>query len=274
MRRIALRLQYDGTDFAGFQRQPGLRTVQGELESGLTQLCGHRVQITAAGRTDAGVHASGQVVHFDTPSAIPDDRVAGALNILSREVRVDEARTVGPRFHARYSAASRSYLYLLLTHRDPSPFEARYLHHARLVEAELGVIEAAIGELVGRRDVAPFSIGRTGSELHREIYQARLVRCGAFIALQLCANGFVRGMIRTIVGALLYTAGHGPEGLRRWRALLSGSRDALRGDPAPARGLYLTDVEYPPGLVSWVERGAEAFPLTYFPEPWASSGEK
>ena len=156
MRNIKLIVQYDGTDFAGFQFQPQQRTIQGELQRHLGKICGHRVRVIGAGRTDAGVHALGQVVNFNTTGTVPTDRIPVALNsLLPRQIAVVSAEPAAADFHARYDARAKLYRYSILNRPCPSPFLHRFAWH---VPATLQVapMRAGAEQLLGRHDFTAF----------------------------------------------------------------------------------------------------------------------
>ncbi|HEU4751764.1 MAG TPA: tRNA pseudouridine(38-40) synthase TruA, partial [Armatimonadota bacterium] len=218
-RRLRLVLEYDGGRFCGFQRQPGQRSVQGELEAGLSALCGHPVATVGAGRTDAGVHALGQVVHFDTTGRIPVERIARALNTaLAPELVVRHVEETETSFHARYHAVSRSYSYFIMR-RQPSPFQARYtLYEPALREDAAPRIESAARPLLGRHDFQVFSTGGLhGRSPERTVLRAGVVAEGDLLRIDLTADSFLRSMVRVIVGLLL-EVGRGrrsPESVRQ-----------------------------------------------------------
>lgn len=249
-RRVRLVLEYDGTDFHGFQKQPGLRTVQREIEERLSAVCGHRVAVMAAGRTDAGVHATGQVVHFDTTGKIPVERVARAVNSLGRqpwELRIRAAEGAPEGFHARFSALRRTYHYYV-SPEPPAPFAARYVAYVPGLAAD-GVdrMRAALPVLLGEHDFGAFcAAGMRTANTVRTMHAATLARVGPLLRLELTANAFLHSMVRAIAGTLL-EIGKGrrePEALRE--ALEARDRSAA-GPTAPARGLFLARVEYPDG---------------------------
>jgi tRNA pseudouridine38-40 synthase len=249
VRRLRLLLEYDGSRFSGFQRQPGKRTVQGVLEARLSEVCGHPIQIVGAGRTDAGVHALGQVAHFDTEGRIPTERVAKAIhsgNIAGLVVR--DADEVDEGFHARYSARQRVYQYLI-TRERPSPFDAGYVvydPYQRVDAAER--MREALPALLGRHDFAAFcAAGSDQKSTERTIHSAELETRGAVLRLELTADAFLRSMVRIIAGLLLEIGRGAREPDALGEALRSRRRDAA-GITAPAEGLCRLRVEYPDGF--------------------------
>ncbi len=245
MRRIALVLEYDGTGFAGFQRQArGERTVQGVLEEALARIPGARPKVVAAGRTDAGVHALAMVVHYDTEDPIPEARIPLALNpLLPEDVRVRSARVVSPEFHARKSARWRAYRYRLLLRKTPSALlRHRVLWHPDPLD--LGAMRAAVSYLVGRHDFRAFAT-RERRNTERELYLARLRPRGEEVWLEFVGSGFLRGQVRAMVGSLLEVgAGKRPP---EWiRELVEGRPRAEGGPTAPPQGLYFVAAGYRP----------------------------
>lgn len=248
MHRLRLVLEYDGTRFCGFQRQPGRRSVQEVLETVLSGPCGHPVRVTAAGRTDAGVHSVGQVVHFDTSGRIPTGRLGAVANsLLKGELVLRQVEETDPRFHARFSARGRTYRYYVTT-SQPTPFEAPFvLYEPQLREHAAERMASALRPLVGQHDFATFCGG--GVEMHttvRTLRSAQVQRQGELVRVELTADAFLRSMVRLITGMLL-KVGRGraePESLR----LALERRDrAVAGMAAPPQGLFLRRVDYPDG---------------------------
>lgn len=245
MRRVALGLEYDGTEFAGFQRQAkGERTVQGVLEAALSELPGAVPKVVAAGRTDAGVHALEMVVHYDTEDPVPIERVPMALNTrLPPDLRVLWAKEVPKDFHARKSARWRAYRYRLLLRPEPS---ALLRHRALWVpEAlDLAAMEAALSFFIGEHDFRAFATQETRST-RRTIYAARLRREGPELWIEVVGSGFLRGQVRAMVGSLLEVGRkkRPPE----WIAeLLTQGLRKDAGPTAPAHGLYFLKAGYRP----------------------------
>jgi tRNA pseudouridine38-40 synthase len=244
MRNVRLNLEYDGTDFHGFQRQRGVPTIQEAVEAKLERVTGERVTVTAAGRTDAGVHATGQVINFRTAASIPTERLAVALNSLPPyAIMAHEPREVRESFHARFDATSRSYCYALLD-GEPSPFLRRYTHRVAAL-ADLEPLREAARWLIGRHDFSAFCAAASEVEQKvRHVTRLELCRSGALVRVEITADGFLHSMVRIIVGTLLEVAAGRlrPEELRD--ILTARDREAA-GPTAPARGLFLTRVTYP-----------------------------
>ena|SRR5579883_2118131 len=249
MRNIKLVLEYDGTDFAGFQTQgQGERTVQTTLERALTELIGEKVSVVAAGRTDAGVHARGQVVNFRTEWPIPIDRAAVALNgILPRDIAVQRAEEAPEGFHARFSAKQRTYVYLVWTAPERSALWGRFaLHEPRSLD--LAVMRQAASGLIGSRDFGSFANagGEPGSTLTRDLRRLdiRAVKPGVMIAFVVTANAFLRSMVRNLVGALL-AVGRQELTVAELRTITEAMDRTKNPSPtAPAHGLCLLRVDY------------------------------
>ena len=240
---IKVVLEYDGTGFAGWQRQSGRRTVEGELRRALRELAGRDVEVVAAGRTDAGAHALGQVVNFRL-DRLRADRVVGALNaLLPEDVSALSAEVVEEAFHARYSARWRRYRYRYLDRRA-RPALDRNRCWWLVGELDVAAMGSAARALVGKHDWTSFcSATEPAGRRTREMRSAAVRRSGEYVELELVAEGFLRGLVRGIAGAL------GEVGLGRrppgWVGELLAARDrAAAAKTAPARGLTLVEVIY------------------------------
>jgi len=244
MRNIKLTLEYDGSDFHGFQRQPHLRTVQGELEERFSRLLGERVHLIGAGRTDAGVHALGQVANFRTTRPVAIGRLADVLNgVLAEDVKVRACEEVEESFHARRCARRRRYRYTAVEREQPSPILGRF---ALIVRGGLDVDEMniAAAALLGRHDFRAYQAsGSETTTTERNLLRLSCRRNGRRIEITAEAGSFLYKMVRIMVGALL-RVGRGelrPEALAE--ALATG--EALtKCPPAPACGLCLIRVSY------------------------------
>jgi len=242
--RIALALEYDGSRFLGWQTQPGGGTVQDTLQAALSGIAGSAVQVTCAGRTDRGVHAREQVVHFDTGAARPDSAwVRGVNALLPDSVAVLWAARVADDFHARYAALARTYRYVLLNRPVRPALAAR---HAGWTHAPLDVaaMRAAALQLVGEHDFSAFRAAECQARSPVRTLQALEVQArGERIDFVLRANAFLQHMVRNIVGTLVYVGNgrHAPQ----WAGEVLASRDRARAAPTfAAEGLYLERVEY------------------------------
>ena len=242
-----MKLAYDGTDFHGWQVQPGVRTVQGEVEAALARVLGMRVRVHGAGRTDAGVHARGQVGSFVAETALPARALAPLLRReLPRDVRVAEGTECDEGFHARHSACARRYTYRLLDHDDV--LDRRFAWHVgRPLDGER--LHDAAAALAGEHDFAAFEAH--GSQPGRPVCHVLLARWRREPqgwAFDVTADHFVYHMVRNLVGTML-AATRTTDPARHVRGVLE-SRDRARcGPTAPARGLCLEGVAYAAGKV-------------------------
>ncbi len=247
--RIALGIEYDGTAYNGWQRQKTGLGVQQRLEEALNRVADHTVEVTCAGRTDTGVHATGQVVHFDTSSS-RDDRgwLLGANSNLPDDISVMWSRHVGDDFHARFSASGRHYRYRILNRLERS---ALHRHRAWWVYKPLDAarMHEAAQHLLGEHDFSAFrAAGCRANTPHRNITDISIQRAGDWITLQVSANAFLQHMVRNITGTLA-SVGEG-ERSTEWIAEVLDSRDRKQGGiAAPPHGLTLTSVDYPAGCL-------------------------
>jgi tRNA pseudouridine38-40 synthase len=235
-----LDIEYDGREFAGWARQPGQRTVQGELERALGVLLRRPVTLTVAGRTDRGVHALGQVASHPGPAA-----AARSLNALTPPDVVVLASAPAPEgFDARRDARSRTYRYRILHRPAPSPFErGRALWWPQALD--LGVLDACAAALHGRHDFTAFTPTQTDHvRFERDVLAAGWERHGDVLEFSIEADTFMRHMNRVLVGTMLQVAS-GTRSLASFAALLDGAHRRDAGPTAPPDGLYLTAVRYP-----------------------------
>ncbi|GBC82277.1 tRNA pseudouridine synthase A [bacterium HR10] len=244
MPNAKLLLQYDGTDFYGWQIQAEARTVQGVLTDVLSRLEHRPVTVHGAGRTDRGVHAHGQVASVFLTREMSEAEWQRALNAnLPPDVRVMAVEFVPPDFHARYSAVSKTYRYTLCLGPVLSPFLYRYVHHFPF-PLDLAAMREALEVIIGEHDFASFGTReRAGKTTVRRVHEARLWCEGDLLHLEITANGFLRYMVRTLMGTLCEI------GRGRWRASdmerILRARDRRRAGPTfPAKGLTLLRVRY------------------------------
>lgn len=243
--RLAVGIEYEGAGYAGWQTQPGLRTIQGHLQSALGGVADEPVELVCAGRTDAGVHARGQVAHFETQAVRPmRGWVLGANAALPRDISVVWARPVPAHFHARYCAEARTYRYIILNRGARSALAAsratwihKPLDHEQMAEAARA--------LCGEHDFSAFRSSECQSRSPIRRLEALTVRRqGEWVVIEATANAFLHHMMRNLAG-LLIEIGRG-DAAASWARELLHSRDRTRGAAtAPADGLYLWSVRYP-----------------------------
>lgn len=245
-RRFRMTVAYDGTDFAGFQRQSSERTVQGVLEKVLSLALRENIRVVGAGRTDAGVHALGQVVHFDSSWGGPAERLKLAVSSgLPSDIAVTAAGLAGEGFHARYGARFRRYGYLFLLSDRPDPMRERYGLRVR-PGLDVRSMAAASEILRGRHDFRQFMSGIGPDEDPDPVRTVQRVRWGAWGPWRLFvvqADGFLRHMVRNVVAALLQI-GIGRLDLAEFREMVHGGSGGRALRPAPPSGLCLLRVGY------------------------------
>ena len=241
--RIKIVTEYDGTSFCGWQVQPNARSVQEEIELAVKLITGETVRVTGSGRTDSGVHAKGQVAHFDTSANIPPQNFYKALNTkLPADVRVLSSSEVSQDFHARYSAKQKTYEYRLYVSETERPLYSKYA--SRVDGFDVDKIKSAIEVIKGEHDFKCFCA--SGSEVEttvRTIYDLSATNDGDFIVIRITGNGFLYNMVRMIVGALKAVSDGKITADDVKNALLSGER--IKGTAtAEAKGLSLVEVKY------------------------------
>ena len=247
-RTLQLVIQYDGSQFLGWQRQPNARTVQGVLEDAMERLCGTHITVLGAGRTDAGVHALGQVAGVNVPERWTPAEMKRALNaVLPQDLRISDVSPMRSDFHARYRALSRSYRYLIGTDADAdSPFRnKRELAWHRPIDRAL--LDAAAALIVGDHCFRGFAVKGTAPETdnhHCIVMRSCWVERSGGLAYEIRANRFLHHMVRFLVGTMLDIAS-GKKDLGLITSLLESGDNSTVSPPAPAHGLYLEKVEYP-----------------------------
>ena len=243
---IVLIVEYDGTNYHGSQWQANAPTIQGEIEVALKKLTGKRNRIKAASRTDAGVHAMGQVVSFSTDSALPLDAFVDGLNhYLPRDIAVKEAHRVNGSLDVRRGAISREYRYYIYNSPTPSPMRQGF---SCRVEGELDIeaMNRACRALIGKQDFASFvSSVETAREKQtvREMIKAKITRDGDMIVLEMVANSFLPHQVRNTVGSLI-KVGQGKMTVEEFNGMVAAGTPGLAGPTAPAEGLCLMKVNY------------------------------
>lgn len=245
MKRIALGIEYDGSTLKGWQAQQNLPTVQGHLETALTYIANETIQVFCAGRTDAGVHAIGQVIHFDT-QAMRELRawVLGVNTRLPATISVRWAKEVDSDFHARFSALSRRYRYVIFNSSVRSAILANRatLHHSQLNTAAM---QEGAQYLLGECDFTSFRSSQCESSTPmRNIHEITVLRQGDFVIIEIEANAFLHHMVRNIVGVLL-KVGAGEQSPLWVKTVLDARDRRLAAETAPAAGLYLVKARYP-----------------------------
>jgi tRNA pseudouridine38-40 synthase len=272
-RNCKLTLAYDGTDFYGWQVQPGRLTIQGELQGALGRVVGEAPLPQGSGRTDAGVHALGQVASFQLQAAIPDENLQRALNrTLPDSIRILSASTVPGSFHARHSAVAKTYEYRIFLERHETsgaaecicpPFLSRYVYPCSW-PLDFAALQQAARQLAGEHDFTSFaatdpdlsarssngdgedSAGSAVRTIFASTWEQRDIEFGRLLVYRVRGNGFLHHMVRNLVGTMI-DAGRGYRGADEIPRILAARSRSAAGPTAPARGLFLHSVEYKPG---------------------------
>lgn len=244
LRNIRLVMEYDGSAYHGWQSQPHGKTIQDTLEGCLRKLTGEPIRVIASGRTDAGVHAEGQVVNFPTTTSLsPQTLLRGCNSLLPRDIVIREASEVPLSFHARFSAKSKTYRYQLLNRPIPSVFYRRFAWFVPY-PLQLPPMQEALAGLKGTHDFSSFCAASSRARAFtRTLLRAELLPLGDLLAVYVQANGFLQYMVRAIVGTLV-EVGAGKRPGEEVAALLARRDRTLAGPTAPAHGLILESVEY------------------------------
>ncbi len=244
LRNIRLVVCYDGSAYHGWQRQKDHITIQEVMESRIARIVGHDVKLIGSGRTDSGVHAYGQVCNFKTTSAIPCEPLQKGLNsLLPEDIYVKEVVEVPLKFHARYSAKSKTYEYRILNRQEPDIFLRRYVWHIP-VALDIEAMKECVPMLVGTHDFSSFmSSGGAAKSPIRTVLRASLETNGAMVHFTIEANGFLKHMVRNIVGTLV-KVGFGKVTVEGFQEIFFSRDRKLAGIKAPAQGLFLLKVSY------------------------------
>lgn len=244
--RIAAGVEYCGANYSGWQYQDNADSIQQRVETAFSRVADETIRVIAAGRTDSGVHGLGQVIHFDAPHARPNHAwVRGANSHLPDDISILWAQPVADDFHARFRAIERNYRYVILNRTvRPSYLHARVAWHYSPLAA--AAMQTAAQALCGRHDFSAFrAAGCQAKNPHKEIRRINIAQNGAWIWLDIVADGFLHHMVRNIAGTLM-RIGEGKESVE-WAGELLATRDRSRaGITAPAAGLYFVGVKYPP----------------------------
>ncbi len=246
MKNFILTIEYDGTDLHGWQVQKDKRTVQGEIEKALATMTQNSIRITGSGRTDAGVHAVEQVAGFRCETRLtPTDFLSGLNSLLPPDIVIKSCDYAPSEFHARYDVRSKTYHYHILNRALPT---ALFRHRTWWIRKKLDIhaMQAALADIVGTHDFKAFeNTGSPRSHTIRTIYHAAVeIEEGDYIVIKMTADGFLRNMVRNIVGTLV-EVGLGKMTASDFHAVLASKDRSNAGTTAPPQGLYLMHVEYP-----------------------------
>ena len=248
MRRFRFALEYDGTEFSGWQIQPSGRSVQGALEEALREITGESRRVTPAGRTDAGVHAIGQVAHFDSETRLGPPALGRALNaVLPRDVAVLEIGVAPSDFHARHDASAKLYAYRILNHEAPSPVRARFTWHMR-IPLDVAAMAEAAASVVGTHDFSAFrgAPGGVDEDMspRRTLYRLDVAAHADEVRIEADGRSFLRHMVRNLASTLV-EVGQGRRPVSDMAKVLESRERANAAPTAPAQGLCLVQVRYP-----------------------------
>ncbi|OEC00109.1 tRNA pseudouridine synthase A [Lysinibacillus sphaericus] len=246
MRRLKAIISYDGTQFSGYQVQPGERTVQAEVERVLAVMHkGNKVKVTASGRTDARVHATGQTLHFDTPLAIPVEKYMKALNVqLPRDIRVLSIEEVAADFHARYSVTGKRYRYIWSCEPVQSPFRRYYTVETNGVKPDVTAMQEAAKAIIGTHDFSCFCAANTSvQDKVRTVHKLDFEWHGEELHMVIEGSGFLYNMVRIIAGTL-WEVGIGRREVQNVELVVASMNRDKAGKTAPPQGLYLEKVFY------------------------------
>ena len=243
--RVALMVEYDGSRFHGWQSQTGLHTIQQRLESAISRVASHDVQVICAGRTDTGVHATGQIIHFDSDKERTIRAwIHGANAYLPKDICVKWGSVISSSFHARYSALSRRYRYIIFNSPiRPALLRSNVTWQYRRLDEHL--MHEAAQSLLGEQDFTSFrSVECQSATPMRHIFECRVIRRGEWVIIDVLANAFLHHMVRNIAGVLM-TVGSGRRSVSWVSEVLLAKDRKLGAETAPPYGLYLVEVAYP-----------------------------
>lgn len=244
MRNVKLTIEYDGTNYHGWQYQNNVNSVQEEIEKALTKITGKYINITGSGRTDAGVHARGQVANFYINTKLPIERFKYALNMrLPRDITIVNSEEVDLDFHSRFSAKGKQYKYIIYNNKMPSALNRNYSYHI-INMLNIDEMKRASKYLIGTHDFKSFmSKGTIVKDTIRTIYSIDISKRDNFIEITFKGSSFLRSMIRIMVGTLILV-GNGKLKKEALPSIILGKKRCLSGPTAPAQGLYLEKVYY------------------------------
>lgn len=244
MKRYMLEVAYDGTNYCGWQVQPGKATIEGELNRALSALLQQEIEVIGASRTDSGVHGLGNVAVFDAETKIPGEKMKYALNQrLPEDIRVQASREVPMDFHPRHCSSRKTYEYRICCREMPLPTERLYAHFTYW-KLDVQRMQRAAAYLAGEHDFKSFcSAGSQVKETVRTIYSISVEQEGELIKIRLTGSGFLYNMVRIIVGTLM-EIGRGAKEPEEMEAIIAGCDRTLAGPTAPARGLRLVKIQY------------------------------
>lgn len=243
MKRVMLVVAYDGTDYHGWQLQPGVPTIEGKLNKALKELLGEEIQVIGASRTDSGVHALCNIAVFDTDTKIPAEKLSYALNQrLPEDIRIQRSAEAAPDFHPRHCASRKTYEYRILNREFPLPTKRRYAHFT-YVHLDEEKMQRGAKYLVGEHDFKSFCATASVAETTvRTLYDLTVRREGEEIMIRVCGSGFLYNMVRIIAGTLM-EIGRGNMEPERMQEILEAKNRTAAGPTAPACGLTLVKYE-------------------------------
>ena len=244
MKRVKLTVAYDGTNYHGWQVQPNGNTIEAELNRHLSELLGEEIRVTGASRTDAGVHALGNVAVFDTSARMPAEKISYAMNTrLPEDIRIQESCEVAPDFHPRFCRTVKTYEYRILNRKFPDPTKRLYSYFY-YYPLDVEKMKTAAAYLIGEHDFQSFCTMKPDLEnTVRRIYSLDIEKEGDMILMRVTGNGFLYNMVRIIAGTLIRVGGGfiPPESMQ---AILEGKNRKLAGETARPEGLTLVEIQY------------------------------